>query len=907
MTEEVMWHELGKDEAIKKLNSSGQGISSYEADLRLKKYGSNQIREIHKIKPLVIFLKQFNSLLVYILILASVISAMLSNVIDAVVIAVIIILNSTIGFAQEYKAERTIEKLKEMLVPYAKVIREDRLEKVIASEIVPGDIIVFSEGDKIMADARLVHEVDLEVNEAVLTGESMPEDKSTSVLALDTPLTNMTNMVYMGTTVVKGSGKAVVVSTGMSTEFGKIAGLVQKVEDQKTPLQKKLDLFSKQLGIVIIILSAIITLIGIAYGLDKIKMFLLGVSLAVSAIPEGLPAVIAVTLAVIVQKMSKANVLIRKLPAAETLGRTTVICTDKTGTLTEEKMAVVRLYSGNKLIKIDRENTKNLNEKIKEFSDLKMLLKIGVLCSNIKDGITKEYETKKEREILIGDPTEKAFIEIARSAGLIKEDIEEKEDIVREFSFTSSRKMMSIVRESINSKGNKEKISYAKGAPEVIMERCSKEIVNGKIIELNDDRKKVLMKAYHNMASDALRVLAFAYKEISIVTQNMAENNLIFAGFQGMLDPPRKEIKEAIKKCKDAGIRVIMITGDSAITAKAISSEIGLEGDVISDFEIEKLSDEELTKDLAEISIFARISPKSKLRIVELLKKKGEIVAVTGDGINDVLALKKADIGIAMGIRGTDAARDTSDMILVDDNFASIVNAVHEGRHAYDNIQKFTKFLLSVNFSEIGLILFSIIMNLPLPLLPLQILWINLVTDSFPALALGVEPSDKDIMKRKSKPKDGILKGAVPFIIIGGVFALFSKILMFLLSYDNMSIEKTRTMVLTTVVMFEMFFVFSCKSDKSILKKNLFNNKWLIYSVLFVILLQIIVIYTPLRIAFSLVPLTLTDWIKAVAIGSIGFICFESYKIIKDIKKTGAETLIFKALRNVFISDIRKK
>ncbi len=885
MNEEVMWHGLGKNEAIKKLDSNEQGISSYEADLRLKKYGYNQIKEIHKIKPLVIFLKQFNSLLVYILILAAVISVMLSNVIDAVVISVIIILNSTIGFMQEYKAERIIERLKETLVPYAKVLREGRLEKVIASEIVPGDVIVFSEGDKIMADARLIHEVDLEVNEAVLTGESLPESKSISVLALDTPLTSKTNMVYTGTTVVKGSGKAVVVSTGMSTEFGKIAGLVQKVEDQKTPLQKKLDLFSKQLGIIIIILSAIITLTGIAYGLDKIKMFLLGVSLAVSAIPEGLPAVIAITLAIIVQKMSKANALIRKLPAAETLGRTTVICTDKTGTLTEEKMAVIKLYSGNKLVNIDRKNPEKLNEKIKKFNDLKMLLKIGVLCNNIKNGSTKDYGTKKEREIFIGDPTEKAFIEIAYSAGLIKEYLEEKENIVKEFSFTSSRKMMSIVRESVNSKGNKENISYAKGAPEIIMERCSKELVNGKIIELNDDRKKVLMKAYHNMASDALRVLAFAYKKVSIVTQNIAENNLIFVGFQGMLDPPRKEIEEAIKKCQNAGIRVIMITGDSAITAKAISSEIGLEGRVISDFEIEKLSDEELTKDLAEVSIFARISPESKLRIVELLKKKGEVVAVTGDGINDVLALKKADIGIAMGIRGTDAARDTSDMILVDDNFASIINAVHEGRHSYDNIQKFTKFLLSVNFSEIGLILFSIIMNFPLPLLPLQILWINLVTDSFPALALGVEHTDPDIMKRKSKPKDGILRGSILFIIAGGIFALLSKILMFLLSYDNMSIEKTRTMVLTTIVMFEMFFVFSCKSNKSILKKSLFDNKWLIYSVLFVILLQIIVIYTPLSIAFSLVPLTLMDWMKTAAIGSIGFICFESYKIIRDIKQ----------------------
>lgn len=874
------WHALSKSEVIKKVKSNEEGISDEEANLRIKKHGLNQIRKIHGMRPFIVFLKQFNSLLIYILIAAVIISALLDNILDAGVISAIIIFNSIIGFMQEYKAEKTIEKLREMLVPQAKVLRKGKLEKINAHDIVPGDILVFDEGDKIMADARLISMTDLEVNEAILTGESMPKEKTISALPLETHLADRRNMVFTGTGIIKGSGKAVVVATGMSTEFGKIAGLVQKVKSPKTPLQEKFDSFAKKLGIFIFGLCIVVAFIGILSGFDKIEMFLLSVSLAVSAIPEGLPAVIAISLALSVQRMSKVNALIRKLPAAETLGRTTVICTDKTGTITEEKMTVMEAYYDSKLMKVREGRLGLLRTEAKKSKELHMLMKIGCLCNSTRI----EFDLEEKEGIRIGDPTEKALVEAAENAGLKKEEMEIEEKHVKEFSFSSARKMMSVVKEINDSKGNKGYVSYVKGSPEIILEKCSQEMIEGKIVELEENRKKILMKVYENMASRALRVLAFAFKEVRIATQNMAENRLVFVGFQGMLDPPRKEVREAIEKCRTAGIRIIMVTGDSALTAKAIASEIGLEGDVLSDVELEKLSEQELINALKEISIFARVTPEYKLKIIETLKKQDEIVAVTGDGVNDVLALKKADIGIAMGVRGTDVARDTSDMVLLDDNFASIVKSIHEGRRSYANIKKFTKFLLSVNFSEIGLILFSILMSLPLPLLPLQILWMNLVTDSFPALALGVEPAEKDIMQKKPRnPKEGMLERIIIFIIMGGIIALLTKTMVFLTEYHNgTSIDKIRTMVLTTAILFEMFFVFSCKSKKSILRTNMFGNKWLLGAVIFAVLLQIMVIYTPLNTAFRLTPLNMSEWAKSIAIASTGFVVFEIAKIVKE-------------------------
>ncbi len=878
------WHSLSKKEVLDELKSSEKGLKDEEVKLRLEKYGLNRLKEIHKIRPLIIFLRQFRSILIYILVTAAIISALLKNWLDAWAISAIIVLNSFIGFIQEYKVEKAIKYLKSMLVPRAKVFRKDKLIEIAASEIVPGDILVFHEGDKIMADSRLIECHDLQTNEATLTGESMPEDKSIETVKLDTPLADRMDMVYMGTSVVRGNGKAVVTATGMQTEFGKIAGLVQRVKPPRTPLQEKLDAFAKKLGLFIIVLSIVIATTGILLGFDKLEMFLIGVSLAVSAIPEGLPAVIVICLALSVQRMLKVKSLIRKLPAAETLGRTTIICTDKTGTITEEEIMVKELYSSNKVFRAIEEEMKDKEGRIRFLSDnkianleenkeLALLLKIGCLCNNAR------LEMIMGKEQIIGDPTEKALLIAANGAGMSKKKLTEAEPRVREFAFTSSRKLMSIVRDM---KGKK--ISYVKGAPDVLLQRCSAEVIGDSIVRLTREKKEKLLNIYGEMASRALRVLAFAFKHVPIVTQNSAENGLIFVGFQGMLDPPRPEVRSAIEKCRSAGIKVIMITGDSALTAKAIAKEIGLKESVVEGAEIEKITDDELAEKLYNIEVFARVTPKQKLRIVDVLKKQKEIVAVTGDGVNDALALKRADIGIAMGIRGTDVARDTSDMILLDDNFASIIKAVEEGRRTDDNTRKFIKYLLSVNFAEIGIILFSILARLPLPLLPLQILWINLVTDSFPALALGVEPAEEGVMQRKPRnPEEGILKGIIAFIIVAGLLAFLTKLIIFNWEYllAGVTIAKTRTMVLTTGIMFEMFFVFTCRSDKSIFKLGLFSNKLLLYAVCIAITLHVIAIYTPLSLVFKLVPLSLADWLKVIALSSIGIVAFETRKILK--------------------------
>lgn len=899
----IDWHSLSKKEVLTRLESNEMGLKEEEAQLRLEKYGPNQLREIRKVRASTIFLRQFHSILIYILIIAAVVSASLGNWLDAWAISAIVVLNSFIGFIQEYKAEKAIEHLKSMLVPQAKVFRKGKLREIAATEIVPGDILAFYEGDKIMADARVIDCQDLQASEAALTGESMPEDKRIAEVELETPLAGRMDMVYMGTSIVRGSGKAVVTATGMQTEFGKIAGLVQRVKPSRTPLQEKLDVFAKKLGLFIIVLCIAIVAIGVALGFDKLEMFLTGVSLVVSAIPEGLPAVIVICLALTVQRMLRIKSLIRKLPASETLGRTTVICVDKTGTITEEEMRVKELYCSNKVFhaveeekeekekeekveKKERKKIKFLSDNkvasLEENKELTLLLKIGCLCNNAR------FESVMGKEYITGDPTEKALLIVAKDTGMSKKKLTEAEPRIHEFAFTSLRKMMSIVRDK---KG--EKISYVKGAPDILLERCSAELVNGSVIGLTKERKEKLLNIYSEMASRALRVLAFAFKHVPIVTQNTAENYLIFVGFQGMLDPPRPEVKPAIKKCHSAGIRVIMITGDSALTAKAIAKEIGLKGDAVEGAETDRMSDIELAEKLRKVEIFARVTPKHKLRIVEILKKQKEIVAVTGDGVNDAPALKRADIGIAMGIRGTDVARDTSDMVLLDDNFASIVKAVEEGRRTDDNTRKFIKYLLSVNFSEISIILFSILIGLPLPLLPLQILWINLVTESIPALALGVEPADKDVMQKKPRnPKEGILSGILPFIIAAGSLIFLTMLIIFILMLPHNfgaligdalgeAMRHPRTMVLTTSIMFQMLFVFTCRSDKSIFKLGLFTNKWLLYAVGIAIMLHIIAIYTPLSTIFKLAPLGLADWLKVIALSSIGIVSFEIGKILK--------------------------
>jgi Ca2+-transporting ATPase len=873
----VEWHSLDKKEVLSQLNTHENGLSQQEVSLRLKHYGKNELKQIVKISPLMIFLEQLNSVFIFILLAAAAFSLVIGHYVDFSVIFFIILINSSIGFFQQYKAERTIAELKKMLVPNVKVIREGRLAEVPSLDIVPGDILIISEGDKIMADCRLLHSGELDVNEAVLTGESFPQSKHSETLPLSSEISNRKNMIYMGTIAVRGSAKAVVVSTGMETEFGRIAKLVQKVKIQKTPLQEKFDQFSKKVALAVVVFAIITIVIGFSRGIGIFDMFLTGIALAVSVIPEGLPAVVAITLALAIKRMQAHNALIRKLPAAETLGRTTVICVDKTGTLTEEEMTVEEIYCNKNYFRIDSNNffIGKIKVEPKQIKELLLLLKTGIMCNNAR--------IEKKPFKIFGDPTERALVLSAEKAGLLKKEETEKEERVIEYSFSSKRRLMAIVR-----KTESDMISYVKGAPDVVLSRCAKEVVDGKIIPLTEKRRIEIISIYERMASKALRVLGFAFKRLpSKFDQHTAEDDLIFLGFQGMLDPPRYEVKHAIKECMTAGIKVKMLTGDSLLTAEAISTMIGLNGGSVEGHELERLSEEEFDVIVQQKTIFARINPELKLRIVESLKSQGEIVAVTGDGVNDVLALKEAHIGVAMGIRGTDVARDVSDIILLDDNFNSIVNAVREGRRVYDNMKKSIKYHLAANVHELFLVMFALILALPLPLLPLVILWMNLITDSLPSLSLSVEKEEEDIMKRKpTNPKETILENITGFILVAGTISFIVAILMFA-AYYKMDLGKARTIAATVSIFSEMFLVFTCRSDKSLFKIGVFSNKFLLYSVLAAFLLQIVAIYSPLSAVFGFTALSASELLLVIAVSSVAFIFFEASKLIKNDKVNG--------------------
>ncbi len=844
----IFWHALSSDKAFEKLKSNIDGLSDSEASEQLKVYGSNELKKIRRLEPLRILFEQFKSFFVILLILAAVVSAFVSHWIDMYVILGIIVLNASIGFFQNYKAEKSIQSLKNLLVTKAKVIRSGIMKEISASYIVPGDILVLQEGDKVVADSRIIETRDLQTNEAVLTGESMPINKFSKILDTETDIHNRFNMLWKGTSVVRGSCTALVVATGMNTEFGKIAGLVQKTRAERTPLQVRLDSFAKKIGLIVIILAALIAIIGISLGIDKLSMIFTAVSLAVAAVPEGLPAVITIGLAIAVQRMYKVKSLIRKLPAAETLGRVTVICTDKTGTITEEKMTVTDLYFNNKIIK-----TGNIS-KVKDKA-LKLILKINCLCNNAR------IEKIKDKEKIIGDPTEAALLHLASEFGFDKKILTEQEPRVKEFAFTSQRKIMSIVR-----KTDSGFVSYVKGSPEIILERCSKELIGNTAMRLVSRRRKELLAVYEEMASQGLRVLGFAYKPVSKkFSQKDAESELIFVGFQGMLDPPRAEVKEAIKAAKEARIAVKMITGDAKLTAVAVAKQIGLFGEAIVGRDIEKMNDEELRSKLRNTVIFARTTPEQKLRIIELLKKEKEIVAVTGDGVNDAPALKRADIGIAMGIRGTDVTRDVSDIILTDDNFASIAKAVKEGRRVFDNIKKFSYYLLSSNLAEIFIIVFALIfasrLGWPtmLALIPIQILWINLVSDGIIAITLSLEHPEVDVMKRKPTEAKLFTSGIVLIWFLLAILITLG-ILFSINMITALDAIKLQTIAFTSLVFFEGFNAINFRSFRQSLYK-LKTNWILLGAIIISFILQILIVQIPfLQSLFGTSSLTFKEF-----------------------------------------------
>lgn len=871
-----MYHSKKETEVFKELNTNKNGLTEKEAEKRLQEYGPNEIKEGKKISPIKIFLNQFNSMVVYILIVALVVSLFIGEKIDAVVIGIILVLNAIFGFNMEYRAEKSIEALKRMASLKATVLRDGKEKQIDAKLLVPGDIIKLETGDKIPADSRIFEIINLETQEASLTGESTPVRKEVKALAEKTSLADRINMVFSGTIITNGRGKAIVTGTGMQTEMGKIAKLIEEVEPEKTPLQKKLNQLGRFLGIVTIVISVIVFLGGVLKGGDVLEFFIVAVALAVAAIPEGLPIVVTIGLSIGTQRMVKRHALIRKLPSVEALGSTTVICSDKTGTLTRNEMTVKKIYANNKIIDVTGVGYGKKGEFLYEnkkinAQELELLLKAGSLNNNasLTDGT------------VIGDPTEAALIVSAEKAGLSKVLIEKKNPRINEIPFTSERKLMTTIH-----KVKGEKIAFAKGATEVILKLCNSVYEDGKIKKLTEAKKKEILETNKEFANSALRVLGFAFKSVNDVKR--AEKNLIFLGLQGMIDPPREEVKVAIEKCKEAGIKVVMITGDHQTTAKAVGEAIGIKGKSLTGQELEKIQN--LDKIVEDIAIYARVNPEHKIKIVEALKKKGHIVAMTGDGVNDAPALKKADIGIGMGITGTDVSKEASAMILTDDNFASIVNAVEEGRGIYDNIKKFVEYLLSSNLGEILTLFIAIMLfanaegTVLLPLIPIMILWINLVTDGLPALALSVDPSDPNIMERKPRnPKERIISNPIIVrMIIVGVTMMLGTLAIFKIYNPESNLIYAQTMAFSTLMMFQMFNVLNCRSEfNSLFKVGVFRNMKLWGAILISVILQVIVVQVPFfNTFFKTVPLTAMDWAYVFLVGSSVLIVVEIYKFV---------------------------
>jgi len=887
------WHNLGAPEVITFLNSTTYGLSQEEAEKRLVQFGRNELVKKEKISPWAIFLEQFKSFLIIILLIAVVLSAVLGEVIDATLIAVIVLFACGLGFIQEYRAERAMEALRRMAAPTASVLRDGKETEIPATELVPGDIILLRTGDRIPADARLIEAVNLKADEAPLTGESIPVEKTSEPLSGELGVGDRKNMVFMGTAAVYGRGKAAITATGMATEFGRIAGMLQEVKAERTPLQINLDRMGKWIGIGALTLCFVLAGLGIMRGHQILEMFIWGIALAVAVVPEALPAVIVISLALGVRRMVKRHALIRRLSAAETLGCTTFICSDKTGTLTQDQMTVRRIYVDGRLIDVT-----GVGYEVKggfylngialvpeQETGLKKLLDICVLCNDTSlTFINGTWQIK-------GDPTEGSLVVAAAKASLWQKDINSQFPRLSEIPFSPERKRMTTIHQTA-----KGKIACSKGAPEVILNSCRHIYHQGQERGLtNEDRNNILSVA-QEMAGDALRVLGMAYKRLpdTADTAEAIEQDMVFVGLTGMIDPPREEVKQAIKLCDSAGIKSVMITGDHKLTAIAIAQELGLlrEGGALSGAELDSLSDDEFEALVEKVEVYARVSPAHKLRVVEALAKKGHVVAMTGDGINDAPALKKADIGVAMGITGTDVTKEVADMILTDDNFASIVAAVEEGRVIFGNIKKFLMYLLSSNLGEVlvmaGAILFGPLIGLPygaIPLVAIQILFVNLVTDGLPAIALSVDPADPDIMSQKPRPRgQGIFtKPVVILMLIGGIWSCLVNLGIFKWTLDaGRGMIEAQCLCFLTLILIQFFKAYNFRSDKkSIFEIGLFKNKWLNLAVISQIMLMLVVIYVPfLQQPFHTFSLNAVDWAIVILLAGSVFPVLEITKAI---------------------------
>lgn len=858
-----MWYTKELNQVFNELNTRQGGLTEDEANKRLEKYGANNLKEKKKESLFIKFIKQFNDFMIIVLIIAAIISAIVAKTngsgdyIDSIIIIAIVIFNAIMGLIQEEKAEKSLEALKKMSAPNAKVRRNGKIREIEASKVVPGDIVMLEAGNYVPADCRLIDSYNLQIEESSLTGETLPTSKQADIiLNANTAMGDLKNMAFATTIVVNGHAEAVVVETGMNTKVGQIAGMIIENESPETPLQKKLGEVGKTLAITCMIICGLIFLIGIWKRIPVTEMFMTSVGLAVAAIPEGLPAIVTIMLSIGVTKMAKKNSIIRKLPAVETLGCSSVICSDKTGTLTQNKMTVTQIRNAVGLVKNN---------------DRRFILELGTMCT----------DTIESQEV-IGEATEVAITNAAVEINLRKRDLYYQMQRINEISFDSKRKMMT----TIHKIGSKYRI-ITKGAPDVLIKRCSKYYQSGRI-EPIFSKRDALQEQNQIMAEDALRVIAIAYKDVEKLPREInsetIENELTFVGLIGMIDPPREGVKEAVKTCRKAGIKTVMITGDHLQTAKAIAKELGIlrKGDLAINGEtLEKMSQQELERNIMRYSVFARVSPEHKVRIVKAFQSTGAVVAMTGDGVNDAPALKNADIGIAMGKGGTDVAKNASDMVLTDDNFVTIVEAVKQGRNIYDNIKKAVHFLLATNIGEIVAIFVGLLLGIKSPLLAIQLLWVNLVTDSFPAIALGLEKAESNIMNRlprnprKSLFADGLWGKITTEGVMIGVLTLVA----FSIGNNLYSIEVGRTMAFLSLGILELVHSFNIKGEESIFKTGLFENRYLVGAFVLGTLLQVVVVViSPLAQIFDVVPLNSVQWLMTAMISILPVVIVELQK-----------------------------
>ena len=884
-----MWQSFNISEVARKLRTNiNMGLNKEEVENRRNKHGPNKLDEQKKENIIIRFLNEFKDFMIIILIIAAIISAIVSfmqgenDYIDSIIILAIVVLNAIMGLVQEAKAEKSLEALKDMSAPVAKVRRDGKMSTVKGTEVVPGDIVFLEAGNFVPADCRLINSSNLKIEESSLTGETVPVVKDANVLLDEkTPIGDTLNMAFANTIVVNGHAEAIVTDIGMNTKVGQIAKMIITNESPETPIQKKLGEVGKTLGMGCLLICAVIFVIGLLKKIEPIEMFMTSVGLAVAAIPEGLPAIVTIMLSIGVTRMARKNSIVRKLPAVETLGSSSVICSDKTGTLTQNKMQVT------KLMDIKGESL-NLQKNI--------ILELGTMCTDVEENV--------------GEPTELAIVNAAKQQGKYKERLYQKYARINDIPFDSDRKMMSTIHKihtnEVDSKGeycidqailnnaSNGFLVITKGAPDVLLKNCSKYELNGKVMPLTSEDIQKVEKLNSKMAEDALRVIAVAYSTMPRLPTNIdsrsLEKDLTFVGLIGMIDPPRKGVKEAVFTCRKAGIKTVMITGDHILTAKAIAKELGIlkNNDMaLTGKELDQMSQSELERNISKYSVFARVSPEHKVRIVEAFQKTGAVVAMTGDGVNDAPALKKADIGIAMGKNGTDVAKNASDMILADDNFVTIVEAVKEGRNIFENIKKAVHFLIATNIGEIVTIFMGLVLGLKAPLLAIQLLWINLVTDSLPAIAIGLETPDKDIMNKKPRDsrKSLFADGLWGKIIVEGIMLGMLTLVAFSIGNNLYGIEVGRTMAFVAMAMLELVHSFNVKSEESIFKVGITENKYLVGAFILGTVLQIVVVMIPaFADIFKLVPLNLTQWLYTLGISILPLIIIEAQKKLNEIK-----------------------